>query len=121
MAYDKQEIFEKAKVVIEEKSLLFIDDVVVFLPCGRSTFYEYFSPNSDEMDTIKELLERNKVNKKIDLRLKWFNSNNATLQMALMKLLSTDEELRRLSMQFVKNENDIKIGVDAEEIEESFV
>jgi len=33
------------------------------------------------------------------MRSKWYKSENATLQMGLMKLISTDEELRKLSMQ----------------------
>ncbi len=32
------------------------------------------------------------------MRSKWYTSNAPALQMALMKLIATDEELRKLSM-----------------------
>jgi hypothetical protein len=39
------------------------------------------------------------------MRSKWYRSENPTLQLALMKLVSTDEELRKLSMQHQVNED----------------
>jgi hypothetical protein len=68
------------------------------LPCSRSTFYDYFPDGSDELDTLKELMSKNKIEIKTSMRSKWYKSTNPTLQMALMKLLSTPEELKKLSM-----------------------
>ena len=53
---------------------------------------------SDESNELKELLQINKTELKVGLRKKWFSSNNATLQMALMKLICSDEERKMLSM-----------------------
>jgi hypothetical protein len=39
------------------------------------------------------------------MRKKWYDSDNATLQMALMKLLSSQEEHRKLSQQFIESNN----------------
>ena len=39
------------------------------------------------------------------MRSKWYTSNAPALQMALMKLISTPEELKKLSMTFVESEN----------------
>ena len=39
------------------------------------------------------------------MRSKWYTSNAPALQMALMKLIATPEELKKLSMQFVESEN----------------
>ena len=39
------------------------------------------------------------------MRSKWYTSNAPALQMALMKLIATPEELRKLSMQFIESEN----------------
>jgi transcriptional accessory protein Tex/SPT6 len=39
------------------------------------------------------------------MRSKWYKSNAPALQMALMKLIATPEELKKLSMQFVESEN----------------
>jgi hypothetical protein len=100
MAHDKQKIFEQAKDAIEKHKLFFIEDVVAFLPISRSSFYEYYPASSDEMDELKELLNKNKIEVKTSMRSKWYKSDNATLQMALMKLIATDEERRRLSMTY---------------------
>ena len=99
MAYDRVKIFEQAKEVIEKNKLFFIEDVVAYLPIAKKTYYEYFPIDSDESNALKELLETNKTNVKVAMRSKWYKSDNPTLQMGLMKLISTDEELRKLSMQ----------------------
>jgi hypothetical protein len=44
MAYDKLKIFQQAKEVIIKNKLFFLEDIVAFLPCASSTFYEFF-PN----------------------------------------------------------------------------
>jgi hypothetical protein len=97
MAYNKKKIFNQAKEAIEKNKLFFIEDIVAFLPCSRSTFYDFFPDKSDELDTLKELLEQNRVEIKVSMRSKWYKSENATLQLALMKLIGTDEEAHRLN------------------------
>lgn len=105
MAYDKQKIFEQAKEMTVKHKLFFMYEVPDFLPCSRSTFYDYYPDGSDELDTLKELIAVNKTQIKTSLRSKWYQSNNATLQLALMKLIATPEELKKLSMQFIESEN----------------
>ena len=102
MAYDRAKIFEQAKAVIVEKKLFFIEDIVALLPCAKPTFYDFFPPDSNELNELKGLLETNRVELKVSMRSKWYKSNSPALQMGLMKLLSTDEELRKLSMQSVE-------------------
>ena len=109
MAYDRVKIFEQAKEVIVKKNLLFIEDVVAFLPIAKKTFYEYFPLDSNESNELKELLETNKINIKVSMRSKWYESDNATLQMGLMKLISTNEELRKLSMNTQAHEGNVKV------------
>lgn len=99
MAYDKKKIFEQAKEVIVKHKLFFIEDIVAFLPCDKTTFYRFFEPESNEYNELKELLETNRVSLKVSMRKKWYDSDAPALQMGLMKLLSNDEELRKLSMQ----------------------
>lgn len=99
MAYDKEEIFKKAKEVIVKNKLFFIEDIVSFLPCSKQTFYVFFPVDSDEIDELKGLLETNRVELKVSMRSKWYKSNAPALQMALMKLIATPEELKKLSMQ----------------------
>jgi hypothetical protein len=38
------------------------------------------------------------------MRSKWYKSNAPALQMALMKLIATPEELKKLSMSYTDNE-----------------
>jgi hypothetical protein len=105
MAYDKNKIFEQAKEVIIKNKLFFIEDIVAFLPISKKTYYEYFPIDSNESNELKALLETNKTTLKVSMRSKWYTSNAPALQMALMKLISTPEELKKLSMQYVESEN----------------
>jgi hypothetical protein len=105
MAYDRKKIFEQAKEAIEKYKLFFIEDVVAWLPVARSTFWEWFPDGSDEMDTLKELLEKNKVEVKSALRSKWFKGNNPLTQMALYKLIGTEEEYHRIASTKTENKN----------------
>jgi len=98
MAYDRNKVFEQAKEVIVKHKLFFVDDIVAFLPCSKQTFYEFFPVNSDKLDELKELLNQNRTTLKVSMRSKWYTSNAPALQMALMKLIATPEELRKLSM-----------------------
>ena len=105
MAYDRIKIFEQAKEMIVKHKLFFIEDIVAFLPISKPTFYDYFKPDSNDFNELKELLEQNRVTLKVSMRSKWYTSNAPALQMALMKLIATPEELRKLSMQYIESEN----------------
>jgi hypothetical protein len=100
MAYDRKKIFEQAKEVIVKNKLFFVEDIVAFLPCGKTAFYEFFAPDTNEMNELKELLNQNRTELKVSMRSKWYKSNAPALQMALMKLIATPEELKKLSMQY---------------------
>ncbi len=112
MAYDRVKIFEQAKEVIVKHKLFFVDDIVAFLPCATSTFYDFFPANSEELEELKELLNQNRTELKVSMRSKWYKSNAPALQMALMKLIATPEELKKLSMQFVESDNNTKLNIE---------
>ena len=97
MAYDKVKLYNQALNIIKDKELFFIEDIVTLLPCHKTTFYDYFPINSNENNTIKDALENNRIGKKVKMRSKWYKSDNATLQMGLMKLIGTEEEAHRLN------------------------
>jgi hypothetical protein len=102
MAYDKDEILKEATAAIEaEEHLFFIDDLVAYVACSRSSFYSYFPDGSDELDTLKELLKENKINMKVKLRSKLAKGEKAAEILALYKLIATDSERRALSMQHI--------------------
>ena len=103
MAYDRKKIFEQAKEAITKHKLFFVEDIVAFLPISKKTFYEYFPIESNESNELKELLETNRTELKVSMRSKWYKSNAPALQMALMKLICTDEERKKLAMQYSEN------------------
>ena len=105
MAYDKEKILEQAKEMIVKNKLFFIDDICAFLPISRATFYLW---EFDKLDELKELLNQNKTELKVSMRSKWYKSNAPALQMALMKLIATPEELKKLSMQYNDHTTDGK-------------
>ena len=102
MAYNTEELYQKAIQAIKEHNLFFIEDVVALLPCSKPTFYDHIPVNSNEFNNLKELIEENRVSEKLKLRKKWSESDNATLQMGLMKLITTDEERKRLATSYME-------------------
>lgn len=103
MAYDREKLYTQAIKAIGDNNLFFIEDIITMLPCAKATFYEYFPSGSDELNNIKEMIEMNKVAQKVKMRKKWGDSDNATLQMALMKLISTDDERKRLAVSYIES------------------
>ena len=110
MAYDRIKIYNQALDLIEKKKLFFIEDVVTLLPCSRSTFWDMFPDKSDELDNIKELLDKNKIEVKNGLRNKWYNGNNPLTQMALYKLIGTEEEYHRIASTKTTTEQTINVN-----------
>lgn len=93
MAYKTAELEKKSLEAIEKHKLFFIEDIVAYLPCSKKTFYEH---KLHELHTIKDALEKNKVEIKTSMRSKWYKSDNPTLQMGLYKLIGTEQEAERL-------------------------
>ena len=95
MAYDRNELEATAIAAIKKNKLFFIQDVIAYLPCTSSTFYHL---GLEKSESITEALLEIKTNIKVSMRSKWYLSEQPTLQLALMKLISSEEELRKLSM-----------------------
>lgn len=104
----KKEAFEKAKKAIIEHKLIFIEDIIAMIAIAKSTFYDYFPLDSNESNDLRQMLDENRINTKVKMRAKWEESESAALQMGLYKLLSTEEELKRLAMVY----NDHTTGGD---------
>ena len=94
MAYDTAILEKKALAAIKKHKLVFTEEVVAFLPCSKPTFYAH---GLNELDSIKDALEGNKVKTKITLREKMETAENPTAWVALYKLIGTDDEAGRLS------------------------
>lgn len=115
MGYDTDKLYQQALNEIKEHKLYFVSDVIACLPCTSPTFYNHFPSDSSKFSDIKKELDKNRITAKIDLRKKWLKSDNATMQMGIMKLLSDDEELKKLAMEYKEvggNLNISKIPVE---------
>ena len=114
MAYTKKEkeaILKKAIKVAKDKKLCFMHYVAAYLPISNGTFYKW---KCNEMEELKDVLEENAILKKTKLLGQWEESTNATLQIALFKLLANDEERKILAdNKTIKIEDmpDIKISI----------
>jgi len=105
MAYDMKKIEKMALDAIKEHRLIYIEEVVSFLPCSKETFYVH---KLHESDAIKKAIMDVKIAGKSDLRKKWSEQRNATTELALYKLYANEEEFNRLSLN--KNEHTGKDG-----------
>ena len=95
--YDKQELVKMAEEAIKRNNLFFVHDIVAWLPCSNSTFYELFPDGSDELDYLKRLLNENKIRTKSAIRSKLFKSDKAGELLALYRLICTPDERRMLN------------------------
>jgi hypothetical protein len=108
MAYDRNKIFEQAKDAIKANNLFFIEDIVAFITCSKPTFYDFFPPDSNELNTLKDLLDLNKVKTKSAIRAKLFKGDKAAELLALYRLICTPEEHRLLNQQYLEMKADVK-------------
>ena len=88
----------------------FKDIFVYYKGCSRATAYNH---NLDKLDSIKEALYSNRRKGVSSLLAKWLASDNATLQLAAMRMICDQEEHRSL------NQNYSDITTKGEKIEVS--
>lgn len=101
MAYDKNKIYQQAEEAIKKNNLFFIEDIVAFLPCDKTTFYRLFPLQSNEYNTLRELLDDNKIKTKSSIRAKLWKSNKAAELLALYRLIATPEEHQKLNQSYI--------------------
>ena len=87
------------------KNNIFTGNMIFTFYSGISRAH-YFELKLNESDHIKKAIDDNKNRTKQSMLSKWYKSENATLQMGLMKLISTEEELKKLAMQYSENKNE---------------
>lgn len=113
MAYKKEDLEKKALEAIEKHKLFFIEDIVAYLPCTKPTFYSY---KLNESNAIKDALEKVKTDIKVSMRSKWYKSDTPVLQMALMKLICTDDERKKIAMNYESSEATINHNISGLEL-----
>lgn len=97
MASDRKKLEQQALEAIKQHNITFIKDLVAYLPITRATFYNL---ELDKLDTLKDAIDDNKLKTKNSLKAKWYKSQNATLQLALYKLIATSEERKALTQNY---------------------
>ena len=115
MAYDKKKIYEQAEEAIKKNNLFFIEDIVAFLPCSKPTFYDFFPLDSNELNTLKDLLDDNKVKTKSSIRAKLWKSNKASELLALYRLIATPEEHKKLNQSYIEHNGKSEISISFED------
>ena len=107
MAYDKKELEKKALIAIEEHKLMFMEHIIAFLPCSKTTFYDL---ELNQSDTIKKAVEEMRISKKTKMLSNWIDSETPSLQIAAMKMISEEPEAHRLNgtRQEIKHDGGIK-------------
>jgi len=105
MAYKTSELEAKALEVISKNRLVFIHEVASFMGISKVTFYEH---KLNELNSIKQAIDLNKETIKAGLRKKWYNSENATVQIALYKLIGTDEETAKINSQRIEHSGQVE-------------
>lgn len=102
MAFDRDKLYQQAETAIKENNLFFIEDVVAFIPCSKPTFYEHFPIDSNELNNLKDLLEKNKIRTKSAIRAKLYKSPKASELLALYRLICTPEERKMLNQNYIE-------------------
>lgn len=102
MAYNKKKIYNQAIEAITKNNLFFVEDIVAWLPISKATLYEFFPLESDELNTLKNLLNINKTKTKSAIRAKLFKSDKAGELLALYRLICTPEEHRLLNQNYTE-------------------
>jgi hypothetical protein len=105
VAYNKEEIIQKALQVIEQENCTRISEVLLFLPISRATFYGW---ELDKLDQIVEKIEDQKIAIKAKMKKKWYNSDVPALAIAAFKLIAAEDEADALNTSKVNTTHQFK-------------
>jgi len=111
MPHDKVKIYNEALELSKKMGFFFVQDLIDYLTIGKTTFYTFFPEESDELNTLKENLFKNRINQKVHLRERLSEGNGSEL-IALYKLIGNDEERKALSTNWNENNNSGNITIN---------
>ena len=118
MAYKKTDMIKQSLEAIKENNLVFVEEIIAFVPFSQATFYNH---KLEQLEEIKKALDNNRIRTKAGLRKNWRESKSPALQIALYRLLATESEYDRLVLQKVDHSSKgesirpIEISVDSPE------
>ncbi|MCI6672415.1 MAG: hypothetical protein PUG96_02495 [Prevotellaceae bacterium] len=112
---DRAKVFKLATEKLKkDDNILFIEDLISELPISKPTFYKYYPKGSDDYAAILELINKNRISVKRDIRKKLRKSGKAAELLSLYRMICTEEERRVLNQSYIdvkgKVDNKIEIG-----------
>lgn len=97
--HKKEEIKEQALSLCRKGGLLTIRDIIAFLPIEKTRFYSLFPAGSRDLKDITNALDDSKRKACVSIRGRLYEmKQNPTAQLAVYKMLCTEEERAALSM-----------------------
>jgi hypothetical protein len=86
------------EAIVEHKIMSFSSIFGYYTKCSRATAYNH---GLDKLDSIKEAINSNKRHSVQSMLKKWIDSDNATLQIAAMRMICEPDERQSLSQSYV--------------------
>ena len=97
---EKQKAYEKELLkIIKERKIMFFSHAFAYTSFSAATAYNH---NLEKLDTIKEALAKNRASGVTYMLNKWIGSDNATLQIAAMRIIADEEIRRSLNQQYIE-------------------
>ena len=99
---NRKEKYEELKKAAKTYEVCFFEDLCNIVSISTSTFYRFYPVTSSHYKEILQILDANRARAKESLRKKWFESDSATLQVALYKILGNDNDRKKLCSSYIE-------------------
>ena len=97
---EKQKAYEKELLkIIKERKIMFFSHAFAYTSFSAATAYNH---NLEKLDSIKEALSKNRASGVTYMLNKWIGSDNATLQIAAMRIIADEDIRRSLNQQYIE-------------------
>ena len=97
---EKQKAYEKELLkIIKERKNMFFSHAFAYASFSPATAYNH---GLEKLDTIKEALAKNRASGVTYMLNKWISSDNATLQIAAMRIIADEECRLSLNQQYIE-------------------
>ena len=114
----RKEKYEKELIeAIKKHKIAFFDHAFPFVSFSSSTAYNH---ELEKLESIRDLISNNRHKAKNYMLNKWIGSDNPTLQIAAMRLLSTSEEHQKLNQTYIDHTTrgeKLDQGISVEEVD----
>lgn len=98
---ERQKKYEaEALKVVKERKIFFFSHIFAFTSFSGATAYNH---GLEKLESIKEALTHNRTNGVNYMLQKWVGSENATLQIAAMRIIADEQIRRSLNQQYIEN------------------